>query len=209
MEHQREPGTGTAGFLTFLERSRGGRSWRDAVEEDHLAYHQWRAGRGGTAGGRGDVERGGLARQPVLCVGGDAEAGGVGADPAAGPAPCPPGTICAPLYGGDMVPATYAHDEGGERIEWLPPAPTGGGGTWACAAMGRRAAVRGFRGRWAARNSTFTDLMVRTGMRLSEQASLTMLEVPVSAGQGGYQKFWLPGAIAKTHRHAGSTFRTA
>ena len=34
-------------------------------------------------------------------------------------------------------------------------------------------------------------------MRLSEQASLTMLEVPVSAGQGGYQKFWLPGAIAK------------
>jgi hypothetical protein len=26
-----------AGFLTFLERSRGGRPWRDAVEEDHLA----------------------------------------------------------------------------------------------------------------------------------------------------------------------------
>jgi hypothetical protein len=41
------------------------------------------------------------------------------------------------------------------------------------------------------------DLMVRTGMRLTEQASLTALEVPVSAGKGCYQKFWLPAAVAK------------
>ncbi|MFJ2745652.1 hypothetical protein ACIO3O_39010 [Streptomyces sp. NPDC087440] len=41
------------------------------------------------------------------------------------------------------------------------------------------------------------DLMVRTGMRLSEQAQLAVLEVPARAGAGGYERFWLPGAIAK------------
>lgn len=58
-------------------------------------------------------------------------------------------------------------------------------------------ASRRFRGRWAARNAAFADLMVRTGMRLSEQAHLTRLEVPTGPGAGGYQRFWLPGAIAK------------
>ncbi|CAL9676292.1 hypothetical protein [Streptomyces sp. enrichment culture] len=96
------------------------------------------------------------------------------------------------------VPATYAHDRGGERIEWLPPASY---------RLWRDVGLRGygpdglpsrrFRGRWAARNAAFTDLMVRTGMRLSEQAHLTRLEVPTGAGAGGYQRFWLPGAIAK------------
>jgi hypothetical protein len=54
-----------------------------------------------------------------------------------------------------------------------------------------------FRGRWAARNATFCDLMVRTGMRLSEQAALSLFEVPLGRGLGGYQRFWLPPAIAK------------
>ena len=31
-----------AAFLTFLWRSRGGRSWRDATEDDHRAYLNWR-----------------------------------------------------------------------------------------------------------------------------------------------------------------------
>jgi integrase len=39
--------------------------------------------------------------------------------------------------------------------------------------------------------------MVRTGLRLSEQASLTVFEVPLDRGLGGYQRFWLPTAIAK------------
>src|SRR6266496_1166508 len=34
-------------------------------------------------------------------------------------------------------------------------------------------------------------------MRLSEQASLTVMEMPLQVGMGGYQRFWLPGAIAK------------
>jgi hypothetical protein len=97
-----------------------------------------------------------------------------------------------------MVPATYAHDEGGERIEWLPPASYRRWRDVGVRGYGANGLPSGrFRGRWAARNATFTDLTVRTGMRLSEQASLTVLEVPVQAGQGGYQRFWLPGAIAK------------
>jgi hypothetical protein len=39
--------------------------------------------------------------------------------------------------------------------------------------------------------------MVRTGMRLSEQAALSLFEVPPDRGLGGYQRFWLPLAIAK------------
>jgi integrase len=97
-----------------------------------------------------------------------------------------------------LVPATYAHDEGGEQVEWLPPASYR---RWRDTGLRGYGAgglpSRGFRGRWAARNATFTGLMVRTGMRLSEQASLTVAEVPADAGQGGYQGFWLPGAIAK------------
>lgn len=188
-----------AGFLTFLERSRGGRQWRDAVEEDHLAYHQWRR-----RDEDGPRVAGGTWSQEVSHVNQFyswavmRKFAGAVPIPLRDRRPAPPGTTRAPLYGGEQVPATYAHDEGGERVEWLPPASyrrwrdTGLRGYGADGLPPRR-----FRGRWPARNATFTDLMVRTGMRLSEQASLTTLEVPVSAGQGGYQKFWLPGAVAK------------
>jgi integrase len=43
----------------------------------------------------------------------------------------------------------------------------------------------------------FTDLMVRTGLRLAEQSALSVFEVPLLRGAGGYQRFWLPGVIAK------------
>jgi integrase len=54
-----------------------------------------------------------------------------------------------------------------------------------------------FRGRWAARNELFSDVMVRTGLRLAEQTALTVFEMPLDRGLGGYQRFWLPPAIAK------------
>jgi len=188
-----------AGFLNFLDRARGGRPWREATEADHLAFHQWRR-----RDAEGPQVAGGTWSQEVSHVNQFYEwavtrklAGAVPI-PHRARRPAPAGTVRRTVYGSEMVPATYAHDEGGERIEWLPPASYR---RW------RDVGVRGygadglpsgrFRGRWAARNATFTDLMVRTGMRLSEQASLTVLEVPVQAGQGGYQRFWLPGAIAK------------
>jgi len=83
-------------------------------------------------------------------------------------------------------PATYAHDSAGERVEWLPPTSY---------RLWRDVGIRGqgpdglpdpaFRGRWATRNAVFCDLMVRTGLRLSEQASLSVLEVPADRSADG------------------------
>jgi site-specific recombinase XerD len=56
---------------------------------------------------------------------------------------------------------------------------------------------RAFRGRRTARNSTFSDLMIRTGLRLSEQALLSVYELPDHDGVRAYYRFWLPEAIAK------------
>jgi integrase len=97
-----------------------------------------------------------------------------------------------------VTPATYSHGAGRERITWLPPSSYR---RW------RDVGVRGyttaglpddrFRGRWAGRNAAFCDLMVRSGLRLSEQAALSVFEVPLERGAGGYQRFWLPPALAK------------
>ena len=187
-----------AAFLNFLHRARGGKSWRHATEGDHLAFHQWR--RRDPAGPR---VAGGTWSQEVSHVNQFFEwavrQNQIGAVPIPHRSrrPAPPGTLQAARTR-DTVPATYAHDEGGERIEWLPPASY---------RLWRDVGVRGygpdglpsgrFKGRWAARNAAFTDLMARTGMRLSEQASLTVMEMPLQAGMGGYQRFWLPWAIAK------------
>lgn len=96
------------------------------------------------------------------------------------------------------TPATYTHDAVREKVQWFPPAAYR---RW------RDVGLRGhgpdgladprFRGRWSSRNATFADLMVRTGMRLTEQSSVSVFEVPTQRGAGGYQRFWLPGAIAK------------
>jgi integrase len=98
----------------------------------------------------------------------------------------------------EQRPATYSHDAVREKVEWLPPAEYR---RW------REMGIRGFdaagmpaptfRGRWAARNASFCDLMVRTGLRLSEQAALTVFEVPADRAGGGYRRFWLPNSIAK------------
>jgi integrase len=83
-------------------------------------------------------------------------------------------------------------------LAWLPPASYR---RW------RDVGVRGylptglpdhsFRGRNAARNATFCDLMVRTGLRLTEQASLTLFEIPDIETHRAYSPTRLPSAIAK------------
>ncbi|MDX2853074.1 integrase [Streptomyces sp. PA03-3a] len=187
-----------AGFLTFVYRARGGRGWREVTEADHLAYHQWR--RRDAAGPR---VSGGTWSQDVSHVNQffvwAAGQGQIGEVPIPHrPSRPAPWGVPSGARVRESVPATYAHDGGGERVEWLPPASY---------RLWRDVGLRGygpgglpsgrFRGRWAARNAAFADLMVRTGMRLSEQAHLTTLEVPGGPGAGGYQRFWLPGAIAK------------
>lgn len=184
------------GFLTFLDRNRGRKSWRDASEPDHRAYLVWRrqdaAGPrvsgstwdrevcGMNAFFRWQVEQKRLSLNPI------------------------PQRSRKPNRGydrrdhGEETAATFSHDARRERIQWLPAKSY---------RMWRDVGVRGyrpdglrderFRGRWVARNATFVDLMVRTGLRLTEQASLTPFEVPRAGGPGGYQRFWLPAAVAK------------
>jgi len=54
-----------------------------------------------------------------------------------------------------------------------------------------------FRGRFASRNAGFTDLMIRAGLRISEQVGLSLYELPrPTAGQLN-AKTWLPALIAK------------
>lgn len=186
-----------AGFLNFLDRSRGGKTWREATEADHLAFHQWRrrdADGPRIAGATWSQEVSHVNQFYAWAV----RQGQVATMPiphrARRPAPLGTPRRCE----NETVPATYAHDGGGEWIEWLPPASF---------RLWRDVGLRGygadglpsgrFKGRWSARNVTFADLMVRTGMRLTEQANLTVMELPCQTGPGGYQRFWLPGAIAK------------
>ncbi len=98
----------------------------------------------------------------------------------------------------ETSPAAQARDVRRDLVEWLTPVQyrswrdTGLRGYGADGLPGRR-----FRGRWAARNALFADLMVRTGLRLTEQASLAALEVPQRGGGQAHHRFWLPAAIAK------------
>jgi integrase len=97
-----------------------------------------------------------------------------------------------------QTPAETPKDSRTEDLAWFPPPSYR---QW------RDVGVRGycsdglrdssFRGRNAARNAVFCDLMVRTGMRLSEQASLTVFEVPDLGVNRAYAPTWLPSAVAK------------
>lgn len=188
-------------FLDFLWTSRDERSWRDATEADHTAYLAWR--RKDENGPRiadstwdrevaavnrfyrWQVRAGNLAGNPIPQRERRVMPAGAGRGR-------PRGTVSG------EIPATYSHGAGRERIEWLPAASYR---RW------RDVGMRGytpdglpdpkFRGRWAGRNSTFCDLMVRTGLRLAEQSALTVFEVPLERGLAGYQRFWLPPVIAK------------
>lgn len=188
-----------AAFLTFLWLARGGRSWRDAGEADHLAYLEWR--RRDASGPR---VAGSTWNREVAAVnqfyGWAVRLGHVRSSPvpqaAARRRPVEAGWAGGRL--GGQRPATYSHDAAREHVDWMPPASY---------RLWRDVGVRGFdpdgvpgrrfRGRWAARNSVFCDLMVRTGLRLSEQSSLTVFEIPLDRAVDGYQRFWLPPAIAK------------
>ncbi|MDN5916465.1 MAG: site-specific integrase [Pseudonocardia sp.] len=190
-----------AAFLTFLWCSRGRTGWRDATEDDHLAYLFWR--RQDEQGPRVDPA---TWDREVAAVNSfyrwQVRAGHVAANPVPQRAPrlLPThlGRRASGLGAIPETPATYSHGAAGERVEWLPPESyrrwrdTGMRGYTVDGLPDRR-----FRGRWAARNATFCDLMVRTGMRLAEQAALTVFEVPLQRGLGGHRRFWLPTAIAK------------
>lgn len=189
-----------AAFLTFLWSARGRRSWRDASEDDHLAYLYWRRRDptgprvSGAAWDREVAAVNRFYRWALRC-------GHVRVNPipqtSRRPVPVEEGWATRSTLD-EQRPATYSHDVARERVEWLPPREyrqwrdVGVRGLTAAGLPDER-----FRGRWAARNAVFCDLMVRTGLRLSEQAALSVFEVPLDAAVGGYQRFWLPPSIAK------------
>jgi hypothetical protein len=189
-------------FFNFLAVSRGGKRWSDAEEDDHLAFQHWRR-----VAESGPRVAGSTWSQEVSHVNqfyGWARSKQYVASnpiPQRSRKPAPPGRTSFPQPRSGQeptVPATYAHDERGERIEWLPAVSYRRWRDVGIRGFSADGVPRpGFRGRWASRNATYTDLMVRTGMRISEQSCLTVMEMPGGPGTSGFRRFWLPAAIAK------------
>ncbi len=189
-----------AAFLTFLWVARAKRSWRDAAEADHLAYAFWRRSDPDgprVAASTWDREVAAVNRLYRWAVRQRCMAATPIPQTSRRPAPVSAGLVGRRSQD-EQRPATYSHGARRHRLEWLTPSEYR---RW------RDIGVRGFtadglpssefRGRWAARNAAFADLMVRTGLRLSEQTALTVFEVPTDRGVAGYQRFWLPASIAK------------
>ncbi|MFB7475575.1 integrase [Kitasatospora sp. NPDC056184] len=184
-------------WLTFLWISRGRKDWRRATPEDRAAYKQWR-----TADPRGphvdwttwDREvatvnsfyqwavhprRAYAAENPII----QREAR---AHPAHGHR-----TVA-------MTPAESSHTGPRNEVVWLTPQMYR---SWRD--VGLRGytpaglADRSYRGRFATRNATYADQMIRTGMRLCEQTSLSLFELPRQVPGNANTRTWLPEAIAK------------
>lgn len=185
-------------FLDFLTVGRGGTLWRAATEDDHRAYLIWR--REDSAGPRVSPS---TWNREVAAVNRfyrwQRAHGQVLTNPI-------PQRVrrAAPGYNSRGEPgvtaASYSHGARREKIQWLPARSYR---QW------RDVGLRGydrnglpnpsFRGRWADRNAAFSNLLVRTGMRLTEQASLSVFEMPEARTRSGYHRFWLPGAVAKAN----------
>jgi len=184
-------------FLNFLLLGRDGKTWRDATEEDHRAYLMWR---------REDPDGPQVSLstwdREVAAVNRfyrwQMARGYVHSTPIPQRARRPAQGFSRRGQQGETA-ASYSHGARREQIQWLPARSYR---QW------RDVGLRGydaqglpdpsFRGRWADRNALFADLMVRTGMRLAEQSSLTVFDIPMLRAQRGYHRFWLPGAVAKS-----------
>ena len=133
-----------AGFFTFLWTARGGKGWRDADEDDHLAYRAWRVlglRRAGATWGREvatvnvfyewAVERGLVAVNPIpqraararpVQAGGSRRSRAEGTTPATGPHNARAGTLALESLGvaarefTAMVPGGCPVESGGEVL---------------------------------------------------------------------------------------------
>lgn len=187
-----------ADFFTFLWWHRppvGGGSWKDATPADRAAYLHWRRKDpdgprvAGSTWSRSvatvnafyawAVGRGYVAVNPILQREARSRPGRRGAQ-------------------GGQTPAEAARDRSRPDTRWFPPETY---------RLWRDVGVRGyassgipassFKGRNASRNATFCDLMIRTGLRLEEQASLTVFDLPDPDSSSSMRPMRLPSAIAK------------
>jgi site-specific recombinase XerD len=185
-------------FLTFLWCNRRQAGWQDATSEDRAAYLRWRRRDPdgphveGTTWAREvatvnrfyrwAVRQGLVVGSPIV----QRQSRDRGRDGRRG-------------RGGEaQTPAEHPHDARRHKVSWLPPASYR---RWRDVGVrGYRPdglADRSFRGRNASRNQAFCDLMLRTGLRLAEQTSLTRFELPDLDPTRMQVPFWLPRAVAK------------
>lgn len=187
-----------AGFFTFLWQARGRKGWRNAELDDHLAYKAWRTRELGCSGSTWGREVATVNAFYTWAVREDLVR--VHPVPQRARRPAPGGLRSGAAQEGS-TPATAPHNARRDRLEWLPPHDYRQWRDIGLRGYGPGGLPReGFRGRWAARNAAFADLMVRTGLRLSEQASLSVFDLPrdPTPGGRGYRRFWLPAAVAKS-----------
>jgi site-specific recombinase XerD len=185
-----------ANWLSFLWANRRRTNWREATTDDRAAYQRWRR-----RDPNGPHVEGSTWAREVATVNRfyrwAVRQGLVVESPIA---QRPTGSTRARgrwLWDAE-TPAEHPHDARRHKITWLPPASYR---RW------RDVGVRGylpegladpsFRGRNASRNQAFCDLMVRTGLRLSEQTSLTRFELPDLDPTRVQVPFRLPRAVAK------------
>ncbi len=181
-------------WLSFLWCNRGGKSWRDAAAEDRAAYQYWR--RRDTAGPH--VEGSTWEREVATANGFYRWAVRQGLVAETPIEQRPTRSTRGRWPEEHETPAERPHDARRHAISWLPPKSYR---QW------RDVGIRGylpvgltdpsFRGRHAARNQAFCDLMLRTGLRLAEQVSLTRFELPDLDPSRVQVPFWLPRAVAK------------
>ncbi|OEV19362.1 integrase [Streptomyces nanshensis] len=206
LNSQKNRASAVCRHLNFLHLSRGGKDWRDATEADHTAYHFWR--RQDPKGPRVDgdtwtqevshLQQFYVYAKKKLWVPEIPIPQRPSRDANRGEKRGRRRSKAASTGATETVPATYAHDEGGEVMEWLPAQSYRRWRDVGVLGYDREGLPRdNFRGRWASRNGVFSDSTVRTGLRLEEQASRLITEVPTGPGPAGYSKSWLPKAISK------------
>lgn len=185
-------------WLHFLWVSRGRKDWRHATPDDRAAYKQWRT-----------VDPRGPHVDPVTW---DREVATVNSfymwavDPERGYADRNPivhrEARLHPAHGhrggAGAVPAETSRTGPRNDVVWLSPEMYR---SWRD--VGLRGYTpqglpdRSFRGRFGARNTTYSDLMIRTGLRLCEQTSLSIFELPHPVPGLANVRTWLPWPIAK------------
>ncbi|MEU7354314.1 hypothetical protein ABZ663_28660 [Streptomyces albidoflavus] len=147
--------------LNFLHLSRGGKGWRDATEADHTAYHFWRRQdlRGPRIDGDTWSQEVSHLQQfyvyakkkqwvPEIPIPQRQRRDADHAEKRGRRRSKPSST-----GGTETVPATYAHDEGGEVMEWLPAQSYRWWRDVGVLGYDREGLPRdNFRGRWASRN---------------------------------------------------------
>ncbi|WP_432432630.1 tyrosine-type recombinase/integrase [Cryobacterium breve] len=167
-------------FLWHNRDSNGPRLWRDATVEDRRAYFVWR-----NLDERGPRVEASTWNREVATLGGfytwASQKRLIGKSPMSmRPSRKRPFGRTFPRQDWSIeTPSEKRRDTGEPSVNWLTPSEYRRWrdvGIRGFGADGFR--DRNFRGDLAGRNVVFADLMIRTGLRLSEEASLTIFDIP-------------------------------